>query len=186
MTDRTRESTRVEERSNRLLALGKLAAGLAHELNNPASAAVRSSARLREVLKERRNNALALRSEKIPEPALQVMTDLSHGIEECTSTPGAKDELERADLEGDLSDWLETEGLPCDSASELVDAGVTSGQIAPLVPLITTTVSIVAFTSWWPTTRFSASRGSWRRLHAAFQSWSSQSNRILYGPEPSR
>ena len=138
MTDRTRESTRAEERSNRLLALGKLAAGLAHELNNPASAAVRSSARLREVLNERRNNALALRSEKVPEPALRIMTDLSHGIEECASPPGTRDELERADLEGDLSDWLETEGLPGELASDLVDAGVTSGQIAPLVPLITT------------------------------------------------
>jgi signal transduction histidine kinase len=137
MTDRTRESARVEERSNRLLALGKLAAGLAHELNNPASAAVRSSARLRVVLNERRNNALALRSETISEPALRIMTDLSHGIEECASTPGTMDELERADLEGDLSDWLETEGLPCQMASELVDAGITSGQIAPLVPLIT-------------------------------------------------
>ena len=138
MTDRTRESTRAEERSNRLLALGKLAAGLAHELNNPASAAVRSSARLRQVLNERRNDALALRSEKIPEPALRIMTDLSHGIEDCASTPGARDELERADLEGYLCDWLETEGLPGELASELVDAGVTSGQIAPLVPLITT------------------------------------------------
>ena len=94
MTDRTRESTRAEERSNRLLALGKLAAGLAHELNNPASAAVRSSARLRQVLNERRNDALALRSEKIPEPALRIMTDLSHGIEDCASTPGARDELD--------------------------------------------------------------------------------------------
>jgi signal transduction histidine kinase len=138
MTDRTREATRVEERSNRLLALGKLAAGLAHELNNPASAAVRSSARLREVLNERRHCALALRSEKIPEPALQIMTDISHGIEECASTPGARNELERADREGDLSDWLEAVGVPGELASELVDAGITSSQIAPLVPLITT------------------------------------------------
>jgi signal transduction histidine kinase len=138
MTDRTREATRVEERSNRLLALGKLAAGLAHELNNPASAAVRSSARLREVLNERRRNALGLRGEKIPEPALQVMGDLSHGIEGCASTPGAGHELERSDKEGDLSDWLESEGLSGELASELADAGITSRQIAPLVPLITT------------------------------------------------
>lgn len=138
MTDRTREATRVEERSNRLLALGKLAAGLAHELNNPASAAVRSSARLREVLNERRNNAISLRGEKLPETALQIMTDLSHGIEECASTPGARNELERADLEGDLSDWLESVDVPGELACELVDAGVTSDRIAPIVPLITT------------------------------------------------
>lgn len=139
MTDRAREFTRVEERSNRLLALGKLAAGLAHELNNPASAAVRSSAQLREELNQRRKYALALRSEKIPEGALQIMNDLSHGIEECSSTPGGRDELERADLEGDLSDWLESVGAPGELASELVDAGVTSGQIAPIVPLISPT-----------------------------------------------
>src|SRR5258708_39653728 len=94
MTDRTRESARATERSNRLLALGKLAAGLAHELNNPASAAVRSSARLREVINERRKSALALRSEKISEPALQVMTDLSQVVAECTSTLGTRNELE--------------------------------------------------------------------------------------------
>jgi signal transduction histidine kinase len=139
MTDRTREATRSAERSNRLLALGKLAAGLAHELNNPASAAVRSSARLREVLNERRNSALALRSERIPEPALEIMTGISHAIAECASTPGARNELERADLESDLSDWLEAAGVPGELASELVDAGITTGRIAPLVPLVTTT-----------------------------------------------
>jgi signal transduction histidine kinase len=144
MTDRTRESARVAEHSNRLLALGKLAAGLAHELNNPASAAVRSSARLREVLNERRKCALALRSEKIPESALQIMTGLSHGIEECTTTPGAMHELERADLEGDLSDWLEAEGVPGELASGLVDAGVNSGHISPLAPLITTAALTLA------------------------------------------
>jgi signal transduction histidine kinase len=138
MTDRTREATRVAERSNRLLALGKLAAGLAHELNNPASAAVRSSARLREVINERRAIALALRGQETPEGALHVMTDLSQGIAECASTPGARDELERADLESDLSDWLETVGVPGELASELVDAGITSARIAPLVPLVTT------------------------------------------------
>ena len=138
MTDRTREATRVAERSNRLLALGKLAAGLAHELNNPASAAVRSSARLREVMNERRTIALALRGQKTPERALQIMTDLSQGIAKCAATPGARDELERADLESYLSDWLETVGVPGEFASGLVDAGITSARIAPLVPLVTT------------------------------------------------
>jgi signal transduction histidine kinase len=139
MTDRTREATRVAERSNRLLALGKLAAGLAHELNNPASAAVRSSARLREVINERRASALAMRHEKIPERALEIMTDVSHGIAECTSTPGERDELERADRAGELSDWLEAAGVPGELASPLVDAGISAAQLGPLVPLISTT-----------------------------------------------
>jgi signal transduction histidine kinase len=135
MTDRTREAARAMERSNRLLALGKLAAGLAHELNNPASAAVRSSARLRETINERRKNALALRGEKISEQALQLMADLSERVAECAPTPGTGNELERADLAGELSDWLEAAGVPGELASDLADAGITPGLLAPLVPL---------------------------------------------------
>src|SRR5580698_559297 len=48
MADRVRESTRLEQQRDRLAGLGKLSAGLAHELNNPASAAKRAAAQLRE------------------------------------------------------------------------------------------------------------------------------------------
>src|SRR5215212_2800650 len=44
LTDRVRDSTRRDEQSEKLTALGKLSAGLAPELNNPASAARRSAA----------------------------------------------------------------------------------------------------------------------------------------------
>jgi signal transduction histidine kinase len=141
MTDRTREATRAAEGSNRLLALGKLAAGLAHELNNPASAAVRSSARLREALNERRTYAIALRSEVLPPPALAIMNALSNSIAECEPASAPKDELERADMESDLADWLESKNLPSELATSLVPAGITLEQIAKLVPLISTQAS---------------------------------------------
>src|SRR5437588_3427147 len=51
MSDRIREATRFEQQRDRLAALGKLSAGLAHELNNPASAAKRATSQLRDMLK---------------------------------------------------------------------------------------------------------------------------------------
>lgn len=48
MSDRIREGTRIEQQRDRLVSLGKLSAGLAHELNNPASAAKRATGQLRE------------------------------------------------------------------------------------------------------------------------------------------
>src|SRR5437762_1017975 len=47
MSDRIRETTRIEQQRDRLVSLGKLSAGLAHELNNPASAAQRASGGMR-------------------------------------------------------------------------------------------------------------------------------------------
>ena len=50
MSDRIRETARLETQRDKLAALGKLSAGLAHELNNPAAAAQRATASLRETL----------------------------------------------------------------------------------------------------------------------------------------
>src|SRR5580658_1536519 len=52
MADRIRETTRLEQQRDRLASLGKLSAGLAHELNNPASAAKRATSQLRTILKK--------------------------------------------------------------------------------------------------------------------------------------
>jgi|SRR5579862_2167120 len=62
MSDRVREITRVEQQRDRLASLGKLSAGLAHELNNPASAAKRASSHLRDMLTRIKNASLALGS----------------------------------------------------------------------------------------------------------------------------
>src|ERR1700674_5479199 len=51
LSDRIRETTRFEQQRDRLASLGKLSAGLAHELNNPASAAKRATSQLRDILK---------------------------------------------------------------------------------------------------------------------------------------
>ena len=60
MSDRIRETTRLEQQRDRLASLGKLSAGLAHELNNPASAAKRAASQLRDILKNIKNASLEL------------------------------------------------------------------------------------------------------------------------------
>src|ERR1700722_18178298 len=75
MSDRIRETTRREQQRDRLAALGKLSAGLAHELNNPASAATRATSQLREILKKIR--------------------DASHELGRRDLTPAQKSEIEK-------------------------------------------------------------------------------------------
>ena len=62
MSDRIREATRVEQQRDRLAGLGKLSAGLAHELNNPASAARRATSQLRTTMKRIKDASHALGS----------------------------------------------------------------------------------------------------------------------------
>jgi signal transduction histidine kinase len=135
MIDRARYSTQRDERANKMLALGKLSAGLAHELNNPASAVVRSSSRLREVMTARRSHAIALRGEVMSLASQNIMLDLSELVTEPARTPQL-DALQRGDLEATLSDWLEERGLPSATASGLADAGIGVSRIEPLSRLI--------------------------------------------------
>jgi signal transduction histidine kinase len=60
MSDRIREGTRIEQQRDRLVSLGKLSAGLAHELNNPASAAKRAAGQMRDALARMRDANAAL------------------------------------------------------------------------------------------------------------------------------
>lgn len=133
MTDRTREMARTEERSAKMLALGKLSAGLAHELNNPASAALRSATLLREMQNHRRREFIALRNQVIPAEIRAVVYKLSDRIAECGVDANKLDALERSDLESDLADWLRERNLPEDLAGDLVDSGIRAEDLAPLV-----------------------------------------------------
>jgi signal transduction histidine kinase len=135
MTDRTREMARSEERTAKMLALGKLSAGLAHELNNPASAALRSATLMREAQNERRREAITLRSQVIPPEAQALLFKLSDTIAECDVTEKL-DPVERSDLEDELGDWLRGRGLPDDMAGDLVDAGIRAKDLVPLVNVL--------------------------------------------------
>ena len=136
MIDRVRDSEQRSERTNKMLALGKLSAGLAHELNNPASAVVRSSTRLRELIAIRREHAIASRGEITSPEARSIMLQLSGTIAEAARNPKQLDELERADREDAFARWLKANQLPVEVASALTEAGIDEAQIAPLMSLI--------------------------------------------------
>jgi signal transduction histidine kinase len=136
MIDRVRDQEQRSERTNKMLALGKLSAGLAHELNNPASALVRSSARLRELLAGRRMHAIALKGEPAPPEAQAMMHGLSETIAEAARNPKPLDDLDRADRADELAQWLELHQLPAEVAGVLADAGVDAEKLAPILPLI--------------------------------------------------
>ena len=136
MTDRTRELARSEERTSKMLALGKLSAGLAHELNNPASAALRSATLLREALNNRRNEQIALHGHVIPPEAQALISKLSETIAECGGGAGKLDALERADREAELAEWLEERKFDGQLAGELIDAGIRAAELEPLIKLL--------------------------------------------------
>jgi signal transduction histidine kinase len=137
MTDRTREMARTEERSAKMLALGKLSAGLAHELNNPASAALRSASMLREALNSRRIEAIAMRGHVLAPEAQVLIAKLSDSISDCGDGTEKFDALQRSDLESELSDWLRERDFPEDLAGDLVDAGIHGRDLQPLTKLLT-------------------------------------------------
>jgi signal transduction histidine kinase len=94
----------------RLLALGSLSAGLTHELNNPASAAVRATAALRERVTGMRRKLGLIAGSPHPPMALSALVGLQEEAAERVAKAPSLSPLEAADREDALTDWLEEHG----------------------------------------------------------------------------
>jgi len=116
----------------KLAALGKLSAGLAHELNNPAAAGRRAAKQLRQAVASSQTQTLQLCDEDFSPAQRQVLTDLQQSAVACR-TP-LRDPLEQSDREESLSDWLEAQGIPqaWQLAPALVAAGIDEAHLQRL------------------------------------------------------
>jgi signal transduction histidine kinase len=95
----------------RLLALGSLSAGLTHELNNPAAAAVRATASLRERVAGMRHKLGAIAGGKWDRTTLQTLIRLQEETADRVPKAPALSPLEAADREDAIADWLDARGL---------------------------------------------------------------------------
>ena len=109
MADRIREATRIEQQRDRLAALGKLSAGLAHELNNPASAAKRAASQLRDMLKRLKAASHELGSREITPAHRAEIEKLEGTLTESIDPP--RDALTISDLEDRIDSLLRSHGL---------------------------------------------------------------------------
>jgi signal transduction histidine kinase len=138
LLDRVREVTRMEQQAEKLAALGQLAGNLAHELNNPASAAQRAASSLVAALRANRANRHKLVVLHLSEEQVQTLEKWEEGIL-CRKTESLDVLQEQSALafiarEEAIRGWLGANGCPdaWEMASQLAEQGVTSADLDEL------------------------------------------------------
>ncbi len=130
MTDRVREMGKMQQINEKMMSLGKLSAGLAHELNNPASAIVRSSSALKSHLAhtpEKFKKVMAIEaSNRQVDEVNRFIFDKIGSYEN-----GHLSLMERSRFEDELLDWLEDRDVSdaYDVAPVFVDFGVSTADL---------------------------------------------------------
>ena len=108
MSDRIRETTRIEQQRDRLASLGKLSAGLAHELNNPASAATRATSQLRAILQRIKDASHDLGKRDLAPQQKAEIEKLEASLTRIDAPP--PDPLTASNLEDELDSLLRSHG----------------------------------------------------------------------------
>ncbi|GGX88260.1 ATP-binding protein [Streptomyces minutiscleroticus] len=107
----TKNTQRAVGQRERLLALGSLSAGLTHELNNPAAAAVRATSALRERVAGMRHKLGVIAAGPYARDTLETLVGIQERTAEQVSKAPALTPLEASDREDALADWLDDHGI---------------------------------------------------------------------------
>ncbi len=126
-----RNTQRAVGQRERLLALGSLSAGLTHELNNPAAAAVRAAAALRERVAAMRHKLGTIAAGPYDRVALETLIRLQEEAVERVPKAVALDPIEASDAEDAIADWLDDHGIAdgWDLAPTFVQAGLDTAWL---------------------------------------------------------
>ncbi len=129
MVDRSREYTRHDDQREKLMSLGKLSAGLAHELNNPAAAVQRRTDDLAGRLATFNDVARTLLEQLVAPDRLEPLRALA--TSDRLGAGDVLDPLERSEAEEALTAWLEHRSVPDAwlAAETFVAAGVTAPDL---------------------------------------------------------
>jgi signal transduction histidine kinase len=107
-----------------MMSLGKLSAGLAHELNNPASAIERSASVLDDRLEDAERATRALGAARLTDSELQAVDNLRAACLAARVT-GVRTPIEQAEREETIAEWLASHGLDTATAEALAETSVT-------------------------------------------------------------
>lgn len=124
MANRIRDYTAFQQQNEKMMALGKLSAGLAHELNNPAAAVVRGSSSLLQHLKLVPDAFKRVMALKLDVADVTYVSDKLFAVLYKEEKP-VLTMMERSSLEDDMLDWLEEHEV--DNAPEIAENLVDFG-----------------------------------------------------------
>ncbi len=135
MLDRARLFTSNELHDEKMVSLGKLSAGLAHELNNPASAIERGAALLAGRLEDSERAARALGASRLTDRQLAAVDAVRIA---CVATRerGVRSPIEEAEREEAIADWLGAHGLDVALSESLAESSVTFEELDSLAGAI--------------------------------------------------
>jgi signal transduction histidine kinase len=155
LLDRVRDFTRMDEQAEKLLALGKLAANLSHELNNPASAAQRSAASLAAELPEAdeakyRLGRLFASDEELDRYNSWVRRAHAEVKAAAAFSPIPRSPLEASDHEAEIMRWLEARNVdsPWNIAPALAESRIPVAMLDDLAGALNQAVLSPALTTF--------------------------------------